>query len=93
MSTEYSKESRIVEFTEHLLKILGYLIGPIIGLFAFLGKRMHTRLDSLENDNKKQEVQIAVLESQYRDIKEDIHKIDEKLDRIITLIPKRRRDG
>lgn len=89
MSIESSKGNKIVEFTEHLIKILGYLIGPIIGLFAFLGKRMHNRIDNLENDNKKQEVQIAILETQYKDIKEDIHNINHKLDKILERIPKR----
>lgn len=68
---------------ELILKGIGYLIAPILGLFAFIGKRLHTRLDYLEQKVNQLDKTHAVQQAQLADLKEDIESIDKKLDKIL----------
>ena len=60
--------------------------GPIIGLFAWIGKRLHRRVDQLEHSIKELDKSHAVQQSQLRDIKEDVHEINKKLDKILDRV-------
>jgi len=73
-------------FLESMIKVLSYCAGPIIGLFAWLGKRLHNRIDSLEQEQKENKIEITILKTQQLDIKEDIQKMDEKLDKILDRV-------
>lgn len=79
-----------------LTKVLSYIAGPLIGLFAWLGKRMHKRIDSVEERQRNKEIRLAVLESQQKDLKEDILELkvtaretNNKLDKIIDKLSKK----
>ena len=87
--TEYSKENNKMELLDYAIKILGIILTPVVGICAFVGKRLHKRLDEVEANNKNRDIKIAILETQYKDIKEDIQKIDVKLDKILELLPKK----
>lgn len=80
----------------HLLKELFYLIiGPVIGLFAWMSKRLFNRIDKMEKEIHTLETDSAVQYSRLNDIKEDIKsldtkqdKMDEKLDKILDKVRK-----
>lgn len=64
-------------------KILGYLAAPIVGLFAWLGKRLYNRLDALETKVNELDKTHAVQQMQLAELKADIQSIDRKLDKIL----------
>jgi peptidoglycan hydrolase CwlO-like protein len=73
----------------HILKELFFiLIGPIMGLFAWIGKRLHTRIDNMEKEIHILETDSAVQYSRLKDIKEDIQSLDKKQDKMDTKIDK-----
>lgn len=72
------------------------VIGPLMGLFAWLGKRMHARIDEIENKLVELNKELAELDkfqavqaSQLKDIRLDIHNVDKKLDKIFDELRKR----
>lgn len=71
----------------HVLKELFYLaIGPVVGLFAWIGKRMHNRMDGMERKISLLDIDNAVQQSKLVDIKEDISHLDKKLDKILDKV-------
>lgn len=60
--------------------------GPLIGLFAWVGNRLHKRVDVLEHNINELEKGHAVQQSQLKDIKEDVHQINRKLDKILDRV-------
>ena len=58
-------------------------VGPIIGLFAWIGKRLHKRVDQLEHNINELDKSHAVQQSQLVDIKREVHQINRKLDKIL----------
>jgi len=68
--------------------IVIYAAGPIMGLFAWIGKRLHKRLDDLEHNIYELDKSHAVQQSQLKDIKEDVHQINRKLDKILDRVSK-----
>tara|TARA_R110000782_G_scaffold22066_3_gene58941 strand:+ start:1333 stop:1572 length:240 start_codon:yes stop_codon:yes gene_type:complete len=73
----------------HILKELFYiLIGPIMGLFTWLARRMHNRVDGMQNKINELDKSHAVQQAQVADIKEDIKNIDKKLDKIYDKVSK-----
>lgn len=56
---------------------------PIAGLLGWLGKRIHNRIDKLENKVAELDKTHAVQQAQLADLREDIHNIDKKLDKIL----------
>lgn len=62
--------------------------GPIIGLFAWVGKRLHRRVDELEHAINELDKSHAVQQSQLLDIKRDVHQINKKLDKILDRVTK-----
>ena len=63
-------------------------IGPVIGLFAWIGKRLHLRIDKIEHKVVELDKSDAIQRTQLKDIKEDIHNIDKKLDKILDKVRK-----
>lgn len=69
-----------------------YLIAPIIMLLGWLAKKMHGRIETLERQVREVEKIQAVQDNKLQDIKEDIVKMDSKLDRILETLRSRRSD-
>ena len=76
-------ENNLVEVTKYVIL---YASGPIMGLFAWIGKRLHRRVDELEHSIYELDKSHAVQQSQLRDIKEDVHQINKKLDKILDRV-------
>ena len=73
----------------HVIKDLFYiLIGPVMGLFAWMGKRLHNQVEGNTKDINDLKVADAIQQTQLKDIKEDISNIDKKLDRILDTVRK-----
>lgn len=80
-----------------MLKSIGLVtIGPILALFGWLGKRLHSRLDAVENENRALRLLLAELDKEHAvqaaqllDIKTDIANINIKLDKIIDKLSSR----
>lgn len=66
-----------------LKHLVVYVAAPLLGLFAWIGRRLYKRVDTLEHDLIKIDKEQAVQASQLKDIKDDIHQINKKLDRIL----------
>lgn len=66
--------------------IMTYATGPIVGLFAWMGKRLHNRIDTLESNLYEMDKVQAVHESKVKDIKEDVREINRKLDKILDRV-------
>lgn len=67
------------------------LAGPLVALFAWIAKRLYRRVDAMEAALIKTEKELAVQASQLKDIKDDIHQINKKLDRLIEVMSSDRR--
>lgn len=70
------------------LPLIDYAVGVITAGFAWVAKRLHSRVDDLENKLSDLDKEQAVQASQLKDLKEDIHQINKKLDRILDIIHK-----
>ena len=78
-------ESSLLPIIKELFMIA---VGPLIGLFAWVGKRLHTRIDKIEQKVVDLDKSDAIQRTQLKDIKEDIHSIDKKLDKILDKVRK-----
>ena len=71
----------------YILKELFFLIVGVIFTFsAWVGRRLYMRVDEMEDKIIELDKSHAVQQAQLTDIKEDIHKIDKKLDKIYDKI-------
>lgn len=78
-------ENDLLHITKELFFIL---IGPIMGLFAWLGKRLHTRIDKMEDKIIELDKSDAVQYARLNDIKDDIKSLDKKQDKMDMKIDK-----
>ena len=69
-------------------QILVYALGPIMGLFAWMGKKMHKEVENNKKDINDLKISHAVQGSQLKDLKEDVHQINKKLDKILDRVSK-----
>lgn len=73
----------------HIVKEVVYIaVGPVIGVFAWIGKLFHKRVNLIEYKINHLDKEHAVCEAKVEDIKEDIHNIDKKLDKILDKVRK-----
>lgn len=73
----------------HVLKELFYiLIGPVVGLFAWVGRRLHNRIDKMSDKIIELDKSDAVQYSRLNDIKEDLKSLDKKQDKMDEKIDK-----
>lgn len=63
-----------------------FAAAPLMGIFAWIGKRLHRRVDLLEHNINELDKSHAVQQSQLKDIKEDVHQINRKLDKILDRV-------
>lgn len=68
---------------EPLITKIVAIATPIAGLFGWLAKRIHARIDHLEHKVNELDKTHAVQQAQLADLKEDIESIDKKLDKIL----------
>lgn len=66
-----------------LKTLSGIIIAPILMLFGWLGKRLYNRVDAIEQKVAELDKFQAVQATQLLDIKQDIHNMNIKLDKII----------
>lgn len=69
---------------EGVFKIVGYVSAPLLALFGWLGKRMHGRMDKLEEKYSELDKRTAVQSIKIDAIQRDICKIDNKLDQLLN---------
>jgi uncharacterized coiled-coil protein SlyX len=73
----------------HVLKEIFFIvIGPVVGLFAWIGKRLHSRIDKMEDKIIELDKSDAVQYSRLNDIKEDLKSLDKKQDKMDEKIDK-----
>lgn len=73
----------------HVIKELFFiLIGPLVGLFAWMGKRLHNKVEENTREITQLKVNDAIQQTKLIDIKEDIQGIDKKLDKILDKVRK-----
>ena len=73
----------------HIIKELFFLLlGPLVGLFAWLGKRLHTRIDKMETQIIELDKSDAIQRTKLEDIKDDIKSLDNKQDKMDIKIDK-----
>ena len=66
------------------IKFIGQLIVlPLLGLLGFLGKKIMNKQDFFESRQNKDEIRIAVIESQMSDTKSDIGDIKKTIESFI----------
>ena len=71
----------------HIVKEVVYIaVGPVIGVFAWIGKLFHRRVSLIEHKVGLLDKDSAVHQAKLIDIKEDIHNIDIKLDKILDKV-------
>lgn len=73
-------EAGILAALKHILVPVG---AAILGVFGWMGKVIYKRVSDLERNYSELDKKQAVQESQLKEIKQDIHSIDKKLDKII----------
>jgi peptidoglycan hydrolase CwlO-like protein len=73
----------------HILKeLLFILIGPVVVIFAWIGKRIHNRIDKMQGEIQTLEKDSAVQYARLSDIKKDISNLDKKQDKTNEKIDK-----
>lgn len=73
---------------EVVKQVMTYAVGPLMGLFAWVGKKMHTEVETNKRDINDLKISHAVQGSQLKDLKEDVHQINKKLDKILDRVSK-----
>lgn len=72
-----------------LLKhIITFVAGPILAFGAYMMKKTINRIDKHEDELKDLDKKQAVQSSQLSDVKEDVHQINTKLDKILDKLTK-----
>lgn len=64
------------------------IVGMVLSIFGFLGKKVASRQDMIEDRQNRSDIRIAVLESQLMDTKNDIKEIKESIEKLSDVIEK-----
>ena len=61
-------------------KIIALVAAPVVAIMAWIGKRIHTRLDNHDKQIRDLQISEAVQESRFKEIDKKLDKILDKLD-------------